>query len=218
MKQPQYVLTRLVTITTLLATTPGCSFLFVKTPPDDGGSIVQQRARAGDCTSSKIAPGFDTAFGTLQVIRTGMAAAAPDSVYEDPNQPLSRGADIALGVGFAALFISSAVYGFSNTSRCSKLNADSDSEAATPEEPAEKWGPAAPAIAASPETPPVAEPSPTTEPATAEPVSPEGASSARRRPGCWSSSSRHPCSLPTASGWASSEARARRARPSARCR
>jgi hypothetical protein len=164
MQQKLHVLTSAIAIVTLLATSSGCSFIFVKTPPADGRIV---KARAGDCTSSRLAPGFDTAFGTLQLVRTAMAAAAPDRVYEDPNQPLSRGADIGLGVGFAALFVGSAVYGFVNTSRCSRLRANLDSDTSTSEEPAEKWQPTA---SASPSTP--VDPAPTAAPAPASMTEP----------------------------------------------
>lgn len=158
--QPRpHALTSAITIATLLATSSGCSYIFVDTPPADGRIV---KAQAGNCTSSRLAPGFDTAFGTLQLVRTAMAAAAPDSVYEDPNQPLSRGADIGLGVGFAALFFSSAVYGFVNTSRCSRLKANVDSEASTSEQPAEKWEPTARVPPSTPvDSAPAAEPEPT---------------------------------------------------------
>jgi hypothetical protein len=99
----------------LCSSTSGCSFIFVS-PPDE-----RIRSAHQDCTRSRIAPGFDTAFATLQVIRTGIALSAADSVYENPDQPLSRGADVGLGLGLTALFVGSAVYGFANTSSCRAL-------------------------------------------------------------------------------------------------
>lgn len=87
---------RAMLIVALLATTPGCSFIFVKTAPPSDGRIT---ARPGRCTSSKAMPVLDTVFAGLQGVRTAYAAAAPDSVYEDPDVPLSREADIGIGAG-----------------------------------------------------------------------------------------------------------------------
>jgi len=96
----------------------GCSLLFVNAPPKP--PPVEPSARAEvSCTSSKAAPVLDTVFATLEVGRTALAAAAPDSTYQ--NAPISRGADIALGIGFASLFLASAVYGFTQTSECRAL-------------------------------------------------------------------------------------------------
>ena len=98
----------------------GCSLLFVKGPPDASSSEIISGPGA-ECTSSKLAPGFDTAFAGLEIVRTGLAASADDSVYQNPNQLLSREADVGLGIGFAALFLGSAIYGFATTERCTKL-------------------------------------------------------------------------------------------------
>lgn len=161
-----------------LSSTSGCSFIFVKTPPSDppphGG--VTSRVAPADCTTSRLAPGFDTAFATLQLVRTGMAAAASDNVYNDPNQPLSREADIALGVTFATLFLSSAIYGFVSTSRCSRLQHGEDYDPPSAAEPRETWGASVretrpeprPAASAEPE----AEPEPESEPEESSPTPP----------------------------------------------
>jgi hypothetical protein len=99
----------------LLAAQPGCSLIFV-TPPRSDGRIVQ---RPKDCTSSKAAPIVDSIIGGLQVARTGLAVAADDSDYSDA--PISREADIGLGVAFTTLFVGSAVYGFLQTGHCQSL-------------------------------------------------------------------------------------------------
>lgn len=138
MKQGPSQLLRAAASLLLVSSNFGCSFIFVRTPPSDGR--ITPRVRSTDCTSSKIAPGFDTAFGALQLVRTGLAASAPDSTYENPNAPLSREADIALGVSFAALFVSSAVYGFVNTSRCSRLQHGDDDAPENLPDPPETWG------------------------------------------------------------------------------
>lgn len=165
MKQRASKLARAAASLLLLSSTSGCSFIFVRPPPSDGR--LTARVGAKDCTSSKLAPGFDTAFGALELVRTGMAAGADDSVYENPNAPLSREADIALGVGFTALFVSSAIYGFVNTSRCSRIQHGDDHAPESLPEPPETWGAnaqqarpvaAPPPLAAPP--PPVSSPPP----------------------------------------------------------
>src|SRR3954464_7520626 len=120
MKPRPCLLTRAVAAFALLISTPGCSFIFVTPPSSSADGNVASTSPAGECTTSRLAPGLDSAFGALEVVRTGVALAADDSVYSDPKQPLSRGADIALGLGLTALFVGSAIYGFANTSRCSR--------------------------------------------------------------------------------------------------
>ena len=100
----------------LVPTVTGCSYIFVSTPSTPSGGGME---RANDCTSSKVAPVLDTVFGTLEVARTAVAVGNDDGDYVD--QPLSREADIGFGVGFTALFLSSAVYGYYFTSRCHDL-------------------------------------------------------------------------------------------------
>lgn len=113
----------------------GCSFIFVRPAPNDG-RIVRHN-RAARCTSSAL----DGTFAALQLARTALAASADDSVYTDPKQPLSRGADIALGVGFTALFLSSAIYGGVKTSECSRIKQSiDDSPKEESPRPATEWG------------------------------------------------------------------------------
>jgi hypothetical protein len=102
----------------------GCSFIFVRPPPR--GPVRLIAGAVQDCTSSKVAPIFDTLGVVAEGARIGYAATAPNKVYDDPNQPLSREADIGLGIGFAALFLGSAIYGYSNTSRCARRQAEID--------------------------------------------------------------------------------------------
>jgi hypothetical protein len=92
----------------------GCSFIFVRGPPSE-----PKHRRVIDCTTSQVAPILDSVFGGLEGVRIGIAAAASDSAYQ--NALISRDADIGLGIGFAALFVGSAVYGFVETGRCSDL-------------------------------------------------------------------------------------------------
>ena len=102
----------------------GCSLLFVNERPSPRpGSLAPAAAK---CTSSQVAPVLDTIFTGLEVARVLYAASADDSVYKNPNQPLSRGTDIALGLGFTALFLGSSLYGFTATRSCRKYQEDND--------------------------------------------------------------------------------------------
>lgn len=90
----------------------GCSLLFVSAPPDP----PPQPPRVIECTTSRAAPVLDTILAGAEAARTVYAIAAPESDYR--SLPISRGVDIAFGVSFAALFVASAAYGYSNTLSC----------------------------------------------------------------------------------------------------
>ncbi len=144
----------------LISSGTGCSLIFVKTPANDGN--VSSRLSGGNCTSSRVAPALDTTFATLQLVRTGLAASASDSVYDNPKAPLSREADIALGAGFMALFTGSAIYGFVNTSRCSRLKRGGDGDQPSAPDPAETWATTTPVTRPVPSSsPPQTSTSPT---------------------------------------------------------
>ena len=93
-----------------------CSFVFVERPPP---ARHMASPRPGACTSSKLAPVADTILAGWQVVRIGVAASAHDSVYR--QGPISREADVALGVAYAGLFAASAVYGYTATTTCAEL-------------------------------------------------------------------------------------------------
>jgi hypothetical protein len=100
-----------------LLVVPGCSYAFVEHVP-------AHHAQMGyvDCTSGKAAPVLDTLGAGFEVVRSGVAIAAHDSAYE--SYPISRTADIAIGVGLAAVLTASAIYGYSNTSECARAKAE----------------------------------------------------------------------------------------------
>jgi hypothetical protein len=83
-----------------------------------------------ECTTSKMAPVFDTLFAGLELVRTGVALSADDYDYRD--FPISRGADIAFGVGFTGLFAASAGYGYATTSKCQSVK-EQQRQGAVPE-------------------------------------------------------------------------------------
>jgi hypothetical protein len=100
---------------------PGCSFLFVSPPPSNAGYAGSVRAiEPVRCTSSKAGPVVDTVIAGLEAVRTGVALAADDSAYKD--FPISRGADIGLGIGLFSLFAASAAYGYVVTGNCVDAN------------------------------------------------------------------------------------------------
>jgi hypothetical protein len=73
------------------------------------------------CTSSKVAPIIDSVLAGYELVRITAAVAASDDAYDD--LPISRGADIGLGLGFLALFGASAAYGYVVTAECSDAKA-----------------------------------------------------------------------------------------------
>ena len=111
----------------------GCSLLFVNRPP--AAEEVSGRPWAISCTSSKAAPIVDTLVTGLEATRIALAVNAPDSTYQASDQPLSRGADIGLGLSFGALFLSSAIYGYVETTQCSQLKQRSEQIAPMPAAP-----------------------------------------------------------------------------------
>lgn len=168
----------------------GCSLLFVNAPASPRpGTVVRV---ASNCTTSQVAPVLDSIFGGLEAARVVYAASADESVYRDPNQPLSRGADIALGLGFTALFVGSSIYGYVATGKCQKLAHDRDdaTDSELDRRPTEGRAEAAPLAPAAAKTATPAAPSPeaaqTPQPAAADdaptPVDAEAPAPAEERP------------------------------------
>jgi hypothetical protein len=166
-----------LTLGALLLASSGCSFTFVHPRASSGQVAGARRA----CTSSKLAPILDTIFTGAQLARTAYALSASDSVYDDPAQPLSRGADVGLGVGLASLFLGSAIYGYVHTSECSKGRQGPSEATDDADLTPESWttSPTRPKPAASaeqpgaPAAPPsspasAAEPDPSAEPAESD--------------------------------------------------
>lgn len=95
----------------------GCSFVFSDGPaPQNSPSIGGEQ-----CSTSKVPPVLDTIFATGQVGRIVLAAAADERDYR--KSPISKEADILLGVAFGSLFILSAIYGYDASSSCSDAKA-----------------------------------------------------------------------------------------------
>jgi len=105
----------LVACTVVLSS--GCSVSFMNSAPADA---ARGHARPHfDCTSSYAAPIVDSALATYQLVGVGYAATLDDSAYD--NYPISRRADMAIGAGFAALFVGSAVYGYLSAAHCRRI-------------------------------------------------------------------------------------------------
>jgi hypothetical protein len=98
-----------------LATTPltGCSFIFVQPPHDQDG----YRGIA-DCTTVPVAPVIDTIFALANIGAAGYVA-SEDNVA-------NKGQVVGSGIAVATLWLSSAIYGYYYTSRCSELQREAE--------------------------------------------------------------------------------------------
>jgi hypothetical protein len=85
---------------------PGCSWLFVDRLPEDRHSH-----RDYDCTTSRTAPVVDTIL-TATNVASAIYVANQDNVK-------NKGPAVMLGLSVAAIWASSAVYGYRATSECS---------------------------------------------------------------------------------------------------
>ncbi len=101
----------------LACSNAGCSFVFV-TPAPARVSLPTAHPHA-DCTSSRLAPVLDGILTGYELVRVGYAAQASNGDYG--GLPIDRGTDLALGAGFAGLFLTSTIYGIVNTSACYRL-------------------------------------------------------------------------------------------------
>lgn len=106
---------RLLLLTPLLAS--ACSFTFVDGPPRHAPAYVSA-PREVPCTVSRLAPILDTTGAALEVTRAAVALASSRAAYE--KWGLDRSWEAGLGIAFAALFASSAVYGFVMTHECER--------------------------------------------------------------------------------------------------
>lgn len=94
----------------------GCSLLFVKAVPP---KTERARPHHVECTSGKAAPVLDTVLGTLEGIGTVVAVGRSDDDYADAAY--DRSTAVALGLVFTTMWVTSAAYGYTMTSRCARL-------------------------------------------------------------------------------------------------
>ena len=134
-----------------LTATSGCSWLFVQPPPKgyDGRGPVQ-------CTTSRVAPVFDTIFTGTNVVSAIYVAGQENAQ--------NKQAAVGLGLSVAALWMASAIYGYSNTSECEQAMDGGGGYSYPPPRrapPARRAAPVAPPRAPAPaspsESPPPAE-------------------------------------------------------------
>ncbi|MGC4093888.1 MAG: hypothetical protein QM756_39480 [Polyangiaceae bacterium] len=100
----------------------GCSFVFVDGPPQHAPAYAGSAPREKLCTTSRLAPIVDTTLGALEMARAGVALASSAETYRKAG--FDRSWELGLGLGFAALFWSSAVYGFVQTHECERYYRD----------------------------------------------------------------------------------------------
>jgi hypothetical protein len=102
----------------------GCSFFFVKGPPDHPSNH-----QGIDCTSSRTAPVIDVVLGGLSTIGTIAAAARPQGPAPAPD----NSGVLVVGALESGVFLLSSIYGFTATAKCERAR-EADIEA--PEPPA----------------------------------------------------------------------------------
>jgi len=88
------------------------------TPPPSAPAPAFARPHV-DCTTSYLAPIVDSAVTAYQLAGVAYVATLDDSRFA--NYPISRKADMAVGVGFAAAFAGSALYGYLSAARCRRI-------------------------------------------------------------------------------------------------
>jgi hypothetical protein len=166
----------LVGVLALALACPGCSFIFVSGPPANVEKLSPTKPIR--CTTSRAAPALDAVITGFEVVRTLIALGASDATYA--NAPISRTADIGLGLALSGLFAVSMGYGFATTSDCANAEAwqyrARQEESSSPSTRRETSKPVAPAtVSASP----AATPSPATAPdPTSAPAPPASATAA----------------------------------------
>jgi hypothetical protein len=92
----------------------GCSFIFVQPPKDDDFHARGTR----NCTTTPVAPVIDSLF-TLTNLLSAFYVANEDNVT-------NKGTAVGVGLGVAAFWLSSAIYGYYNTSQCAELAREDD--------------------------------------------------------------------------------------------
>jgi hypothetical protein len=91
---------------------------------------------------------LDTVMTGLQVVRTGYAIGTDDSTYED--FPISREADILIGLGLTGVFLASMIYGYDQTSNCERAMIELHDRREASRRRAEVYAPPARPVAPAP--------------------------------------------------------------------
>ena len=98
-----------------------------------------------------MAPVIDGLLTGYEIFRTVYAAQASEQDYQ--GSPISREADVLLGLAFTGLFLGSTIYGGITTSRCKRLKAGPGPDEALTGVSDEPWS-EAPATPSEPAAPP----------------------------------------------------------------
>ncbi len=156
--------TRLLVLVLPLASLPfsGCSWLFVQPLPAN-----YERGDTITCTTNRAAPVIDTLFTLTNV---------GSAVYvSSENNVTNKGTAVTAGLLVGALWLSSAIYGYSKTSECQEA-VDDDAPAPHYRRPIVRRR-APPPSYAPPAAPPAESPAPsvTVEPPAAPPTAPASA-------------------------------------------
>lgn len=141
----------------------GCSYLFVTPPHETYGGHVS------NCTTNRAAPVIDTIFAGTNVISAVYVAGE--------NNVTNKETAVGLGLGVAAFWLSSAIYGYYNTSQCEALmSEDTMRPYYPPPQPVRRrvWQPPPPPPAA----PPPGGPAPLPPPDWAPPPPPAASTAA----------------------------------------
>lgn len=104
----------IVVAASLTCSLSGCSYLFVSGPGD--WSPERPPQQKPDCTTTPVMPLIDGIITGIQGVRTILAISLDDRDYVD--SPLSREADIGLGLGLGVLFLASTITGANRISDC----------------------------------------------------------------------------------------------------
>jgi hypothetical protein len=99
----------------------GCSFLFVKGPPDNHAQMA-----TFDCSESRAWPVFDTVWAALNGLGAVSAASGPPMPQQNQQQGADR--DTVMAVGFTWLVVSgaSAIFGYNQVGACNKAKRERD--------------------------------------------------------------------------------------------
>ena len=99
----------------------GCSFLFSKGPKSDS----DYGTHPGDCSGYAL-PVLDTVWAGLNGIGAMTAASTSQVEWDSKKEYASRSTTIAVGLLWLGIYGASAIYGYSNASKCSEAMADTE--------------------------------------------------------------------------------------------
>ena len=90
--------------------------MFVTPPPAHAPGFARPHV---DCTTSYLWPIVDSALTAYELAGVAYVSTLDDSRFR--SYPISRRADMAVGLGFAAAFAGSAIYGYVSAARCRRI-------------------------------------------------------------------------------------------------